>query len=559
LSGKPNEKDYSSFLGDFEEESNDDWWIFDNSLSSNIDFDYDLTADDSYLALGIACANQDTGAPAPRVGLYNVRLEITYVGNINIRAPQNGSFEYAYYEDNNIATYSSLNINSPTVTGSGTSFSRQVTNPFAAIRIYPKETTTGYRVSNFDGATDYTYSFGTGNWGQALDANKYLYYDVSGLYTRDNSANVQNSGQAYLLAQNNTLNFTPRSIKLVYYSNSDKDGNINNDSTTATRYIAYGIDKTATASNLGFSVGSSLFAGWKLVKYLNGKGTTTTCEINYGGDLIFQGQQGATVDNNFIEYHLHALWVDVGVTGGDGTIGYTPINSYTEKYADATYMVTYTKPGYNLENVYATYTSGDLNGITITLECTNDAVANTSVRESGSYWTLYGVCGNFTLHATWVGVSFTPRWREGGSNGKWETYNEYITYYGIGRDARDMKVRYAWDGDGYAWTADGWKVTGRCIDAYGNETSYETFNYIPKNAISADCDAIDTPGTTSVSNANQLDSYTSTTTVTGGIINHTSELGSGNTVYTAYTGAGYDKQVNPEENGRPFKDWGSTS
>ena len=75
-------------------------------------------------------------------------------------------------------------------------------------------------------------------------------------------------------------------------------------------------------------------------------------------------------------------------------------------YTDAEFTVTSLRSaGEVLENVYALYTSGELNGQKIAL----DNVLNGSNAKTNN-WKLYGVCGDFTLIGEWTAAQIQVTW-----------------------------------------------------------------------------------------------------------------------------------------------------
>ena len=135
----------------------------------------------------------------------------------------------------------------------------------------------------------------------------------------------------------------------------------------------------------------------------------------------------------------------------------------------------------SLAAVYATYTSGKLNGEKITL----------TYDEATGHYILYGMSGNFTLSGEII-APFKPEWVY--PNFRISQEIETV-YYGIGVPAIDMPYvtgNYNWAGDSadrYSYVSDGWSVSGIWIKD-GEKQSYSGKNYIPENAISAKCAVI---------------------------------------------------------------------
>ena len=159
-------------------------------------------------------------------------------------------------------------------------------------------------------------------------------------------------------------------------------------------------------------------------------------------------------------------------------------------YTDAEFTVTSLRSaGEVLENVYALYTSGELNGQKIAL----DNVLNGSNAKTNN-WKLYGVCGDFTLIGEWTAAQIQVTWNiphstiylNGESYSSGEDFNaRNPIYYGIGMPEIDMPNARAHgnpsDDEVYR-TRDGWIVT---YTTASGET--DTAKYIPANAISATC------------------------------------------------------------------------
>ncbi|MBR2349383.1 MAG: hypothetical protein IKA77_02035 [Clostridia bacterium] len=465
LSGKPNEKDYSLFLGDFEEKSNDDWWIFDNSLSLDIDFNYNLTADDSYLALGIACANQDTGAPAPRVGLYNVRLVITYNGSVDVSVPSNGTFSYKLYEN---ATYTSLGT--PTKTGTTNALKQAVGNPFVALEIEPIESTPGYRIDSVVSATSYTYNFGNNGWGNDLVSNRIIYIDACD-YSRPADETNRNTAasntQAHLLSGSTTrVNFVARTVKLIYVSNYDKNYAVNGADATIEHYVTlYNSNAEHLIKNAKtiFTGTNSFSSGWRYTDYSTNAGAGYY-ELETPVDLTDRIQYAPPFDivSNRCVFRMHANWVDATATDGDDYFTISA-SQYDRMYSDVTYTLTYNRQYFDLINVYAYYTSGDLAGTHITL----DPLGNNK-------WKLYGISGNCTLVGEWLPQSFTPTYNVGEPKSFTPIEKVYV-YKGV--SAADMPTCV---GNGN-WMFIRWNVSGD----YQDGQPYNGLTHIPAGAKSA--------------------------------------------------------------------------
>ncbi|MBR2480887.1 MAG: hypothetical protein IKB56_06255, partial [Clostridia bacterium] len=139
--------------------------------------------------------------------------------------------------------------------------------------------------------------------------------------------------------------------------------------------------------------------------------------------------------------------------------------------------------GETLIAVYATYTSGKLNGAKLTLDY--NTATNTYI--------LYGVCGDFTISGEWVATWFEPVWTYNTSQCTVTSEMPTQIQVGIGLPLEEMP---SVDGTQLSTTmyySEGWSVTGTLKDG----SSY-SLGYIPADAISATCSAKLTDATTHV-------------------------------------------------------------
>ena len=437
----------------------------------DLSFSFDLTSSINYICLAYATANEDTD-PVIGAWLKDIKLTLTYNGSITVESAGNGTFDCVYY---NNGTYGSINSSGTTYTNqTKRTFTTQ--NPFVALKVFPKESTNGYRIRSVGG---YTYNFGTSNWGTDLDNTKYVYLDPSGLSSRTlDNANRQTN----LVASKSVMvRFTARTIKVQYVSNYDKNYTFNSGEATSDHFVT--LFSTANTNFLKqaktiFTDTEAFSAGWRYADYSSNGGSSYTDVTDENFSEGIQFTPNVSVTNNRFVFRLYVNWVEASASENSDYFSFTASN-YEKLYSDVTYTITANKTGYNLTGVYAEYTSGDLVGERISLILADDANDSTSdVYESGSKFILYGISGNCVLYPEWKAISYYPVWNPGGGV---TPYTDKEAYYGIGLTALDMpSVEGSW-----GWAFKGWKVTGTKV----NGSSYEVWHYVPTDAISATCEA----------------------------------------------------------------------
>ncbi|MGN1043097.1 MAG: InlB B-repeat-containing protein, partial [Christensenellales bacterium] len=151
-------------------------------------------------------------------------------------------------------------------------------------------------------------------------------------------------------------------------------------------------NQTVTGSNESAVLGAptstgNAFAGWMR--------TSTQTTVDYTADTKIKPCNLNTTKEATVTITLYALWQAATATAGTGITSITASPTAYSMYEDVTYTVTASKSGYILDGVYATYTSGELQGVSIDL-----------VQNDAGKWVLYGICGNCTLY---------PRWRANSS------------------------------------------------------------------------------------------------------------------------------------------------
>ena len=152
-----------------------------------------------------------------------------------------------------------------------------------------------------------------------------------------------------------------------------------------------------------------IFAGWMLAS------NKSSPDYYVGGTFYPYTLNGTKTAS--ITITLYALWQAAKPTyGGELTeenVSISP-SSYT-MYEDLTFTITAEKTGHSLASVYAKYDKGELTGTKVALE------------GSGQYWTLYGVCGDFTLSAEWKANTYTISYYVGTTKVSPGSSNSYWT------------------------------------------------------------------------------------------------------------------------------------
>ncbi len=205
----------------------------------------------------------------------------------------------------------------------------------------------------------------------------------------DSSGTITITGAQMKPTSNAVANFTAITYTIVFNMNYPTG------SSGGTKPANQTVQGNAKTSALGSATLTNyLFAGWML----DDKATSP----DYYEDGSFYPYSVDRSKSASITIPLYALWqASTPSYLGDLTSSNTQVrniennSSAYRMYDDLKITTTATKNGQTLAGIYATYTSGDINGQTIALE------------KSGNNWILYGVCGNFNLSAKWAANVYT--------------------------------------------------------------------------------------------------------------------------------------------------------
>jgi len=381
-----------------------------------------------YLGIGVSgMANNWPGYSTPEARVTAIKITFTYSTTFKISADSNGSFQYTYYE--NATNSASGSATSGTVNASS-SFTKTSNNPYAYVVIIPKNSKVGYQFKSFtvNGKTETAGYNSSGN----DDPNAVNIASITSPgYTRTGGSYTYLKG-----AKDSTVNFTARTYKIEFRPNGG---------TGTAVQKTYTYDKTAqlpTATSLSLNHNTAFAGGWKYASdnaSTLGLSSSSNKGKNYGENESFSNLFSNLTKNGLI-ISFDVVWVEAAATGDD--IIFTA-STYTELYSDVIYTISTTKTGYTLANVYATYTTGDLDGKKIALE-----------HVSGNKWILYGICGNCTLSAEWEAIKYKITYHVDSTKGTLSNDDKVLNYYIYGVGISAMNLPTCTPKSGYLWS--GW-------------------------------------------------------------------------------------------------------
>ncbi|MBR2480476.1 MAG: hypothetical protein IKB56_04120, partial [Clostridia bacterium] len=423
----------------------------DGYKNTDISTTITIGANTNYIGFGVAALDNGSafGEDPPGAYLKNIKITFDYSADIYLSAT-GGTLDYDLYSN---AKYNSLGTADTRETGV-TYKKISVTNPFTAIRVYRHEEI-GHRLQDYTikrknttvasvthdpdgtGAND-----GTG-WGQDNPDS------VTGEYFMElanlTGRNTSTTSEASLQATQISLTYVPRTIKMIYYENSDGDNNYANDTAYVEEFFTFGSNIVSPINHF-VDVTGKISSGWTIVEYNDGSGATTA-SAGIGENILFIPP--IDVVGNCYTFRLVANWVEAGAVSGDAKMIVEGNTSYNKRYSDVTYKVSINNAGYELAGVYAVYEDGDLaiqeGGSTIKI-----ALSEAGQEGNYTYWTLYGICGNCKLYPLWkakkIKITFSDAKNEIASADK----TKYI-YYGIGLAIEDMPNITVDAGDNYVF------------------------------------------------------------------------------------------------------------
>ncbi|MDE7372838.1 MAG: hypothetical protein K2N18_02115, partial [Clostridia bacterium] len=329
-----------------------------------------LSSTSKYIGIGLSGhADAWPGYATPESYMHNIKISITISSTISVKCNTNGSFEYYWYPDAT-ATSSGEAARHSTIYA-GQTYSETTTNPFAYMVIIPKESTKGYRfdyVKISGTSRDLGYKTDKDNAPNAVSISLFPDSKLSGISRKDSAHSY-----SYNYRQNKNaseVNFTARQYKVLFTS-TDPLSTGNPQTETYTYGTSYTVPNPAE-NPFNFAKTGSVASSW-----------------TYNGSQYTPGNSFSNLvpnlDNNTTTIQFDVVWVDVSATKNDNTITSMVPEPYSDKYSDVTFNITASKTGHTLVQVYAYYTSGDLAGHKIALECIQSPNASNQ-----SKWVLYG-------------------------------------------------------------------------------------------------------------------------------------------------------------------------
>ena len=347
--------------------------------------------------------------------------------------------------------------------------------PYAYVEVYPVECKAGYRfesayysqggnwTSDTHGYNQYGYNGTSRSRNDNIPMFKIGYIQCSSLATSLTSYTYNSRTYTYvdevgfkqLVGSNNDvfLTFTPRTYQIEY------DPNGGNGSKLLTDHF-YDREVTLLTAGSTFSKDDgSVASGWYYSS--NRPFSTTGVGSRYNDDQVVTNLFADLYTNTHV-VTLQAVWVQASIANnGSYTNQLTDFkkSDYKQLYSDVTISnINDTKTGHTLVNVYAHYTSGDLNGHDIALT------------KSGSNWILYGISGNCYLWGEWKANSYTITYSVNSTYGtiSSSTINKFV--YGVG--VRAYNLPYVTAKAGYVWR--GWSDTSSGAPIDGSTTLFDS-------------------------------------------------------------------------------------
>ena len=433
-----NEDSGASFLPNYDNIHREtiDWSIFgqQSDASGTFTSTFILSSTSKYIAIGISGhAGTWPGYSTPESYLQNIKISIPYDGgttnatttNIEIKNDDYGSCSYTFYPN---ATISSVGTATTATLAKGKSTTLTTSNPFAFVVITPIESEAYYRFTNANiNNANQTLGYNASN---DDPPNQFLISTLTN--TTLTNARKGAYGGSYTYAKGSVatkLNFnTLRTYTIVYRANGGQGAN---------QSITYDCNTDYTVPNpatLGFSKEGSVPSSWtyttdnKTSISNSNRGKTYTPGNTFSN--VFNEQK-----NNAPTIYFDVVWVDVSASKNDDTIEKMEMSAYTDKYSDVTFTITANKTGHTLVQVYATYTSGDIDKQTIALE---QIQAPNS--KNVSKWVLYGICGNCEISAEWKANTYNITYSISDTYGTIATKGAEKFTYGVGISYTDLST-----------------------------------------------------------------------------------------------------------------------
>ncbi len=446
----------------------------------------DTTIGGKYLGIGLSgMSDHWPGYSTPDARLTSIVVTFKYSATIKISADSHAAFDYRWYGSATPTSFGAL-TESKTITA-GNSVSKSTTNPYAFMSITPKTDLAGYRfkevVANTTNALGAT---ATTDFEKAPTCT-IASITTTGGYTPEGSA----TGKLRNNKNGNSVNSTARKYNVVYRSN----GGSGSDTTKTYDYdTSY---STPNPADFGFSKKDSVPAGWTYTSDNKPDISNTNRGKQYSSGNTFSNLF-PNLNNNTTTLYFDTVWVEAAPTNKETSFVKMEISAYSDKYSDVEITITATKTGHTLKQVYATYTSGDINGTKIALEYVQNSTSGNKSR-----WMLYGISGNCDITTEWVANQYTITydWNSGsGTNGP-TTY-----YYGTTVTLPFGGTRDGYNLDGWTLTAasGGYATTGTQYTlpkgSYGNITAKAVWKSASVTPTQNADSTADSPDTTGVSN-----------------------------------------------------------